>query len=123
MLPPEASTMQGRLHAVPRHRRSAVWRVRSSCVETNENRSVQGPDYTVDDQTAPKRNHPRALEFEWFCGGSHIHGTVHLDINTSQSIVKHRHVSRSTSPDTPSLAIEHIFGSVTVNLSAQALDL
>ncbi|GBM23586.1 hypothetical protein AVEN_196658-1 [Araneus ventricosus] len=33
--------MHGRLHAVPRHLRSAALRARSSCVETSENRSEQ----------------------------------------------------------------------------------
>ncbi|GBN88785.1 hypothetical protein AVEN_187678-1 [Araneus ventricosus] len=53
MLPPEISTTHKCLHAVPRHRRSAMLRARSSCVDTSENRSVQGSDCTVDDKAAP----------------------------------------------------------------------
>ncbi|GBM93138.1 hypothetical protein AVEN_27379-1 [Araneus ventricosus] len=75
MLTSQTSTMHGRLHAVLRHRRSAVLRARSSCVETTENRSEKGPDCTVDGQTTPIRNHPRTLEFEWLCGG-HSNSTV-----------------------------------------------
>ncbi|GBN27228.1 hypothetical protein AVEN_210722-1 [Araneus ventricosus] len=70
MLPPETSTMHGQLHAVPRHRPSAVLRARSSCVETSENRSEYGPDCTVDNQTALIRtlthNHSNSRAHGWF---------------------------------------------------------
>ena len=63
MLPPETSTIQSRLPAVPRRRRrSAALRARSSCLETSGSRLVQDPDCTADDQTPPIENDPRALE-------------------------------------------------------------
>jgi len=62
ILPPETSTTLSRLPAVPRRRRSAALRARSSCLETSGSRSAQDPDYTADDQTPPIKNDPRALE-------------------------------------------------------------
>ena len=69
MLPPETSTTHSRLPAVPRRRRSAALRSRSSCLETSGSRLAQDPDCTADDQTPPIQNDPRALECDWLCAG------------------------------------------------------
>jgi len=73
MLPPETSITHSHLPAVPRRRRSAALRARSSFLETSGSRLAQDPDCTADDQTPPIQNDPRALECDWPCAGGHCH--------------------------------------------------
>ena len=73
MLPPETSTTQSRLPAVPRRRRGAALRARSSCLETSGSSLAQDPDCTADDQTPPIQNDPRAFECDWPCAGGRCH--------------------------------------------------